>query len=316
MMNGNSDAASTSDGSTSVGGGDGGGDCQPSEQSSHGASAAAAVAVSRLPPQPEAVRVLTELFKEEPKVEEMSIAILRADSPDGDTYVDSGGSGHGGSGDDGDGGAGGAGAGVGAGAASSYPTNAFKKVDEHLGLHAPDLPRLARDFRDDYYALRELFRRISPSPRQEPSWSRQQPVHSHCRTPSSSSADAPVVLSENGGEAIAIEIDSTNNISATSGGADDDSLSQSAAAPPATAAAGAGADNIIESVVLRQRIMEATSCLLLTCPDNATAWSDRRRALLFAEGDAEGHMPSRKVITIFIAELKFLDLLFTQHSKA
>ena len=62
--------------------------------------------------------------------------------------------------------------------------------------------------------------------------------------------------------------------------------------------------------------MEATACLLLTCPDNATAWSDRRRALLFAEGDAEGHMSSRKVKNIFISELKFLDLLFTTHSKA
>jgi len=36
-------------------------------------------------------------------------------------------------------------------------TNTFIKVDVHLGINARDVPRLAKDYREDYYALRQQF---------------------------------------------------------------------------------------------------------------------------------------------------------------
>jgi hypothetical protein len=46
-----------------------------------------------------------------------------------------------------------------------------------------------------------------------------------------------------------------------------------------------------------------TKCLLLLCPDHATAWADRRRHLLRNQGDMH-------------QELSFLNLLMTKHTKA
>jgi hypothetical protein len=46
-----------------------------------------------------------------------------------------------------------------------------------------------------------------------------------------------------------------------------------------------------------------TKCLLLLCPDHATAWADRRRHLLRNLGDMD-------------QELSFLNLLMTKHTKA
>ena len=229
-----------------------------------------------LPEQPEAVRVLTALMRQVPIPEEMSIAILRADAEgSGDAARTSDGT-----------------SSACAGGGPAYPVDAFKKVDEHLGLHAPDLPRLARDFRSDYYALRNLFRLVSHQVEyQDRHPNQQKPSLAFA---SSSSSDAGVV--------------GTGSSSSPNSCHDDPAMTT----PPKTKSL----EFEIDTVLLRRRIMEATACLLLTCPDNATAWSDRRRALLFAEGDAEGHMSSRKVKSIFVSELKFLDLLFTTHSKA
>ena len=47
----------------------------------------------------------------------------------------------------------------------------------------------------------------------------------------------------------------------------------------------------------------STKCLLLLCPDHATAWADRRRHLLRTQGDLHD-------------ELSFLNLLMTKHTKA
>jgi len=58
------------------------------------------------------------------------------------------------------------------------------------------------------------------------------------------------------------------------------------------------------------RIRDATTCLLLVCPDNSTAWADRRRVVLNLTAD-ENH-----AVGIYKEELTFINLLFTQHSKA
>jgi len=231
-----------------------------------------------LPRQPEAVRVLTALLRGEPKPEEISIAILRADGTD--DYLNNGDGGNDSGDCGGDTGAAGA-------EAATYPTNAFKKVDTHLGMHAPDLPRLARDFRDDYYNVRKLFRRTSISIKGQHRLGGQN----HCINSFGADDGGPT----------------TSRVAVLSfGGASDDTSNSSASI----------CGNAVDSMLLRQRIVDATSCLLLTCPDNATAWADRRRALLLALGNEEGHMPSEKFENIFITELKFVDLLFTQHSKA
>ena len=220
---------------------------------------------SPLPPQPDAVTVLTGLLKSEPKPEEMSIAILRPPSDGGVCDQD-----------------------------ASYPGDAFKKVDEHLGLHALDLPRLAREFRMDYYALREPFRQMSTCEEHLPS-------RDHHKSTTDSTTKTPARRRKSHTSLSEMDM-------AGSDVDDDNSLTN--------VIAGTSSGTAVDSILLRKRIMDATSCLLLVCPDNATAWADRRRCLLFAEGDAKGHMSSRKVKSIFIAELRFLDLLFTHHSKA
>ena len=40
----------------------------------------------------------------------------------------------------------------------SYPDRAYAKVDHHLGIHAPDLPQLAHEFREQYALLRRRYR--------------------------------------------------------------------------------------------------------------------------------------------------------------
>lgn len=119
----------------------------------------------------------------------------------------------------------------------AYPELAYAKVEEHLGINAPDLPKLARDFRHEYALLRQQCFRQSD--------------------------------------------------------ADD-----------------AGRDGIMMDDVtsLRSRILDTTTCLLLVCPDHSTAWADRRRALSGANKSMEEYVLQK--------EMRFCNLLFTQHSKA
>jgi hypothetical protein len=107
----------------------------------------------------------------------------------------------------------------------------FLKDGIHLGIHAPNLPTLARIFRKDYYSLRKSL--------------------------------LPFILRN----------DHEN-------------------------------DEI-------QRLWEATSGLLLLCPDHATAWSDRKRMLIFftKRKDMGNH-------SLWKEEIEYLNLLFSQHSKA
>ena len=62
-------------------------------------------------------------------------------------------------------------------------------------------------------------------------------------------------------------------------------------------------------------IIQTTSCLLLCCPDNSTAWADRKRAIEFYVKYEIGHENESFAITLK-SELSLLDLLFSQHSKA
>ncbi len=106
----------------------------------------------------------------------------------------------------------------------------FLKDGIHLGIHAPNLPTLARIFRKEYYSLRKSL--------------------------------LPFILRKDRGN-----------------------------------------DEII------QKLWEATSGLLLLCPDHATAWSDRKRILLFFNGKNDND-------SLWKQEIEYLNLLCSQHSKA
>jgi len=103
----------------------------------------------------------------------------------------------------------------------------YLKDGIHLGIHAPNIPYLAKAFRNEYYTLRSLL----------------------------------------------------NNKTI-----DENHLSW-----------------------LEKRLWDAITCLLLICPDHATAWSDRKRLLI---SDELGNCNA------FYSEIIFLNLLFSQHSKA
>eukprot|EP00797_Seminavis_robusta_P005670 Sro1378_g267590.4 (307) ;mRNA; f:1690-2611 len=53
-------------------------------------------------------------------------------------------------------------------------------------------------------------------------------------------------------------------------------------------------------------VLKVTSCLLLVCPDHATAWADRKRALLSVQCHED----------LWTRELDFVNLLMTRHTKA
>lgn len=63
-----------------------------------------------------------------------------------------------------------------------------------------------------------------------------------------------------------------------------------------------GFPELDDDLSLRKLLM-ITQCLMLVNPDHSTAWADRRRCLLALSGD-------------WYQELKFINLLMTQHSKA
>jgi hypothetical protein len=58
-------------------------------------------------------------------------------------------------------------------------------------------------------------------------------------------------------------------------------------------------------------LLTVTSCLLLVNPDHATAWADRRRCLVNQQQQQQGNNGGG-----WKNELKYLNLLLTQHSKA
>uniref|UniRef100_A0A7S3V647 Uncharacterized protein n=1 Tax=Chaetoceros debilis TaxID=122233 RepID=A0A7S3V647_9STRA len=123
-----------------------------------------------------------------------------------------------------------------------YESVSFLKDGIHLGIHAPHVPQLAREFRKSYYGLRKKLM-----------------MHAN---------------SKSGDE---------------------------------------------KSFGL---LMGSISCLLLLCPDHASAWSDRKRLLLHrldelkASSCVRDTNNSADYSTIWEGEMSYLDLLFTQHSKA
>mmetsp|Transcript_4109 Transcript_4109/g.11309 ORF Transcript_4109/g.11309 Transcript_4109/m.11309 type:complete len:465 (-) Transcript_4109:64-1458(-) len=169
--------------------------------------------------QPESARILLGLLRDHPVPEDIEIAVLRVEDDESDESNLS--------------------------SADKYPRNAFAKQGAHLGLNAFDLPKLARDFRDDYRSIRSDFRRAH----------RQH----------------------------------------TGNDPDDD-----------------------KEQALSSQIIDATTCLLVLCPDHATAWSDRKRALSLMERQCKcGRSEDRSSGALcFVSELNFLDILFSQHSKA
>lgn len=114
-------------------------------------------------------------------------------------------------------------------------TSSFMKEGVHLGIHAPNVPKLAREFRQVYYSLRN---------------------------------------------AAFESIDGENQ-------------------------------NVVD------KLMDCISCLLLLCPDHATAWADRRRVLLKLESGRTKQVDAFPARVLFWkAELGYMNMLFTQHSKA
>ena len=86
-----------------------------------------------------------------------------------------------------------------------------------------------------------------------------------------------------------------------------------------------------------EELFHVTSCLLLIQPDHATAWADRRRCLLLLQNcetqlnqflgsslaeesmdeDADDEVDEKDAsFVLWSRELDYLDILFTQHSKA
>ena len=174
--------------------------------------------------QPKDVKALIHLLNQKPPSQNLEITILPLD--DDDDFDDE----------------------------DATRKTSFLKDGIHFGIHAPHIPRMAREFRTEYHALR--------------------------RTSS-------------GG---------VSNVTTTKHHDDQDGSS------------------LLEDTTCRKsiRFQEAITCLLLLCPDHATAWADRRHLLRKAyekqETAKDGGQEQRGVW--FQEEIQFLDFLFTQHSKA
>lgn len=63
----------------------------------------------------------------------------------------------------------------------------------------------------------------------------------------------------------------------------------------------------------KETLENVTKCLLLLCPDHATAWADRRRHLLRLLDDTTSSKQRQEALR---DELDFLNLLMTKHTKA
>ncbi len=161
------------------------------------------------------LRILTDLLRSDPPPKELEITILPLNSEDDPTC--------------------------------------FMKEGVHLGIHAPKVGKIAKEFRSEYYSCR-----------------RKKPQDGY-------GADSGAVVSTN----------------------------VNALAMPKTEAEEA-------------TLMDCTSCLLLLCPDHATAWSDRRRLLLQKFRLIPENQPDTLLsrFQFWKFEIGYLNMLYTQHSKA
>ena len=164
-------------------------------------------------PQSESAKSLLLLLRQDPIPKEFEITILPIDELKANEGQDS---------------------------SETHTKHDFVKVDIHLGINALNLPILAHNFRNDYYALRPTF------------------------------------------------ISNRNKSSLKTN----------------------------EFISLNQSLKDSTTCLLMLCPDNDTVWADRRHALLLSnrwniDDNELSHNQS-----LWDEEIRFLDMLFSQHSKA
>lgn len=119
--------------------------------------------------------------------------------------------------------------------------SSFMKEGIHLGIHAPHVGKLAKEFREIYYDCRTRF-----------------------------------ISSDDG-------------------------------------------DTQISPCSYQKHFMESVSCLLLLCPDHATAFADRRRLLMLHQQQIvhtdTDIAPAESYIRFWESEIGFMNMLFTQHSK-
>ena len=148
----------------------------------------------------------------------------------------------------------------------------FVKDGIHLGIHAPNVPLLARLFRKEYYTLRHQLL-------------------------------LSLLLEEK----------------------DDDEEDKKKENKEKD-------NNDILHWNYQQLLWDVTSCLLLLCPDHATVWSDRKRILLQRQQQRQKRQYEDKdknkndnkndnknnntILSIWKDEIIYLNLLFSQHSKA
>ena len=161
----------------------------------------------------------------------------------------------------------------------------FLKDGKHLGIHAPNVPHLARTFRQEVYTVRSAYLLNRQM---------EQGNKSH-----KSRDDDDDDENENENE-------------------NDDPIDQI----------------MLPIVDIQNRLWDATICLLLLCPDHASAWSDRKRILIDKweekcrlelvkhkgkdssndDDDDDNNDSSR--LDLWHSEIEYLNLLFSQHSKA
>lgn len=77
---------------------------------------------------------------------------------------------------------------------------------------------------------------------------------------------------------------------------------------------GNGGRDIPDDIVCKY--MDCISCLLLLCPDHATAWADRRRLLQLRYRTLKDASVNYDGLSFWDNEIRYMNLLFTQHSKS
>ena len=167
----------------------------------------------------------------------------------------------------------------------------FLKDGKHLGIHAPNVPHLARTFRYEVYSIRSAYL-----------LNRQ-------------------MMMEQDNQKYKDRNDDDEH--------DHDPMGK-----------------MLPKVDIQNRLWDSTICLLLICPDHATAWSDRKRLLKDKwkekyvleytkqqgkvyhsndetivdvnddDDDDDDCYDDSCMLNLWQSEIEYLNLLFSQHSKA
>ncbi len=153
----------------------------------------------------------------------------------------------------------------------------FLKDGIHLGIHAPNVPQLARLFRSEFYSIRHLYKKSTRNMKKNV---------------------VVVVADDDNGNNVLDVLDNVVDVVDMNANVND-----------------------IDKREIKNRLGDATKCLLLLCPDHATAWSDRKRLLHNQCYHARFERNSMEYLEYVLSnvwqdEMNYLNLLFTQHSKA